>query len=392
MKIAKVFSHLFLTSILTLSIHQVSEAKTIYQPENYQITYQDWWWNPAQSGMGVNIGQQGDTLVVAWYHFDSKGNATYLMLSGPLEENRLSGILYRTTGPAPGPGYDRTSVKRTEVGTATLEFLSPGAATFDYTYDGKSGSIPLQRFLYTSPPSDTNVIMLSGKRRHTGCKEGWPRNLARSLLFNDEQTFFQTTVQLEKTGHNRYNLSFSLFDEDYYYVKSSSYKKDIANIWCTAKDIELTTESGMYTGTANVTCQATAFSHPYEDDGNDIIIGIPLPPWVPPPPQPEFIALNRAATLTVKQLKIDPHNSIFDFTLDFNNTTAKTCELYVKHLDTGNKPHRYYWRTEGERIALIQACENYPTPEPDEGIKTVTLPSTCTVSGYTEGVSVAITP
>ena len=386
MKITKAVSHLFFASILTLLAHQA----TALTP-NYQSSYQDWWWNPAQSGMGINIGQSNNVLVVTWYHFDGEGKAAYLMLSGPLEGNRLSGILYRTTGPAPGPGYDRTSVHSTEAGTATIEFHSPGNATLTYQYDEKSGSITLQRFLYAPPLSDKNTIMLSGKQEHTGCEEGWPRNLGNSVFYGT-WNLLQTTVHLQKTGNNTYDLSFSLFNENYGNIIESRYsKKDIVSFWCTAKDIGLTTESGMYTGTANVTCQAAALIHPY-DDGNDITIGTPRPPQESPPPQPEFISLNRDATLTVKHLKVDTHNSIFDFTLDFNNTTAKTCERYVKHFNTGNKPHGYYWRTEGERIALIQACENYPTPEPDEGIKTVTLPSTCTVSGYTEGVSVAITP
>jgi hypothetical protein len=32
--------------------------------------YQDWWWNPGLSGMGVNIGHEGNTIVAAWYLYD----------------------------------------------------------------------------------------------------------------------------------------------------------------------------------------------------------------------------------------------------------------------------------------------------------------------------------
>ena len=110
--------------------------------------YQDWWWNPALDGMGLNVGQQGDTLVVAWYLYDADGEPTFLTLAGPLIDDVVEGTLWRSTGPLPGPGYDPADVSRTDVGDAILTFESGNRAVFAYEYDGESGAFEVERFTY----------------------------------------------------------------------------------------------------------------------------------------------------------------------------------------------------------------------------------------------------
>jgi hypothetical protein len=112
--------------------------------------YQDWWWNPALDGMGFNIGQQADTVAVAWYFYDANGEPTFLALAGPLVNDVVEGTLWRSSGPPPGPGYDPDNVTRTAVGDAILTFQSGNLATFDYDYDGGSGTIAIQRFTFGS--------------------------------------------------------------------------------------------------------------------------------------------------------------------------------------------------------------------------------------------------
>ena len=108
--------------------------------------YQDWWWNPAQDGMAMNIAQQGETVAVAWYHYDSQTNPAYLLLAGALVDGTVSGDLVRANGPLPGSAYDPASVTRTPVGTASMTFSSDRQAAFTYDYDGRSGTIALERF------------------------------------------------------------------------------------------------------------------------------------------------------------------------------------------------------------------------------------------------------
>jgi hypothetical protein len=110
--------------------------------------YQDWWWNSALSGMGWNVGQQADTITVAWYLYDSTENPMFLTMAGPLVGNRVEGTLFESFGPPPGPGYNPADVEHIEVGTARLVFLDGNQATFTYDYDGLSGAINLQRYTY----------------------------------------------------------------------------------------------------------------------------------------------------------------------------------------------------------------------------------------------------
>ena len=125
-----------LIALCTLTFSAASGADTV------TANYQDWWWNPAQSGMGINTGQQDNTPVVAWYLFDANEQGMYLMLSGELEDgSRLPGTLYRTTGPVPGSNYSPSQVKSIPVGSATLEFNSVREGVLTYDYEGNSGSL-----------------------------------------------------------------------------------------------------------------------------------------------------------------------------------------------------------------------------------------------------------
>jgi hypothetical protein len=95
--------------------------------------YQDWWWNPAQSGMGLNVGQQNDTIFVAWFNYGDDTKASFLAMGGVLNGNTLTGTLFRGTGPVPGPNYNPALVKQAAVGTATLTFNSNTDATLNYS-------------------------------------------------------------------------------------------------------------------------------------------------------------------------------------------------------------------------------------------------------------------
>jgi hypothetical protein len=114
----------------------------------FATNYQDWWWNSQQDGMGVNIGHQANTIAAAWYLYDSDGSSAFLILSGPVKGNSVSGNLYRSTGPLPGPGYDPSNVDTNAVGTGSITFTSDTTATLAYNYDGLSGSLELIRFSF----------------------------------------------------------------------------------------------------------------------------------------------------------------------------------------------------------------------------------------------------
>lgn len=157
---------------------------------------QDWWWNPAMSGMGINIGQQNATLTVSWYHYTDDGNATFLLVSGQLEGNRLEGPLMRSTGPAPSASFNPSQVKHTAVGTASIEFHTLNNATFSYNYDGKTGSFPIQRFTFKEEIV-TGSWLYAGTIKRTNCKSG----------YYNGQIDDSGTAHISKSSGNNYTMT-----------------------------------------------------------------------------------------------------------------------------------------------------------------------------------------
>ena len=78
------------------------------------VNFTDLWWNSAESGWGINVAHQGDTIFAAWYTYTTSGAPLFLVAT--LHETALAtfeGDLYRATGPA-------GSIQATQVGTAKL--------------------------------------------------------------------------------------------------------------------------------------------------------------------------------------------------------------------------------------------------------------------------------
>ena len=145
-----------------------STCMALFSALSHAGDYQDWWWDPQQSGMGFNVGHQGNTVVLAWYNYSEDGKASYLTMAGPLNGSVLKAGLYRGTGPAPGPAYSASQVKQILVGEATITFESGALAQFSYSFDGKAGAIALQRFNYATTDI-TGAWDFVSKNIYIGC-------------------------------------------------------------------------------------------------------------------------------------------------------------------------------------------------------------------------------
>jgi hypothetical protein len=93
-----------------------------------ETNYTDLWWNPGESGWGINLAHQGDTIFAAWFTYGLDGSPLWLVFTaqstGP---GTYAGDLYRAVGPA-GPAMQATAV-----GSATLTFANGNNATFAYS-------------------------------------------------------------------------------------------------------------------------------------------------------------------------------------------------------------------------------------------------------------------
>ena len=122
--------------------------------------YQDLWWNkPAnsESGWGINLNHEGDTIFATWFTYDIDGTPLWLVVTanktGP---GVYSGDLYRTSG-AHFDAFNPANVVATKVGSATFTFADGNDATFDYTVQLASMAAPVHqqkqitREVFTAP-------------------------------------------------------------------------------------------------------------------------------------------------------------------------------------------------------------------------------------------------
>jgi hypothetical protein len=111
-----------------------------------------WWAAPAasESGWGVNINHQGNTLFGAWFTFGQDGKPTWMVVAATMTApGTYTGDLYTGTGSPFSAPFDPTKIAPTKVGSATFTFANGNSATFAYTVNGVSQSKPITREVFT---------------------------------------------------------------------------------------------------------------------------------------------------------------------------------------------------------------------------------------------------
>ena len=117
--------------------------------------YQDLWWDPNESGWGVNVTHQGDNIFATLFTYDASGQGLWLSMSNGARaggSRTYSGTLYRTTGPAfNASNWTATPIGYSEVGTMTFAFHGGNSGTLTYTVDGLLVSKSIQRLTFSTP-------------------------------------------------------------------------------------------------------------------------------------------------------------------------------------------------------------------------------------------------
>ena len=117
--------------------------------------YQDMWWNPAESGWGVNIVHQNSTLFATLMTYDLAGNNLWLVMSAglPQSDGSYLGDLYRASGPAfnAQPFTPITGANLAKVGTMRFTFTDGITGTLAYTVNGVPVSKSITRQVFASP-------------------------------------------------------------------------------------------------------------------------------------------------------------------------------------------------------------------------------------------------
>ena len=111
----------------------------------YGTDYTDLWFNPAESGWGINLIQQYETLFATLFVY-GPDNTPHWFVASDLRggQNSFSGTLYQTSGPAfsaPWTGGQPPAA----VGSMSIAFSGPNSGTLTYTANGVTVSKSIQR-------------------------------------------------------------------------------------------------------------------------------------------------------------------------------------------------------------------------------------------------------
>ena len=113
-------------------------------------TFTDLYWNPNESGWGINITVKKGMLFAAWFVYDAAGRAAWLTLQGGgwTTLKCYQGPIIRTTGPALGGILALNSVNFSQVGSGTICFNDDNnSARFTYSVEG----IASEKIIYRQP-------------------------------------------------------------------------------------------------------------------------------------------------------------------------------------------------------------------------------------------------
>ena len=167
--------------------------------------YQTLWFNPAESGWGININHQGSTLFATLFTYDAAGNGMWLVMSNGarLSGETFSGPFYRTTGPAfsANPFTPIGASNVTAVGTMTVTF-SGDTAALSYSVDGVTVNKSIQKQVYGAraaicqpTTSDRSSLTNYQDLWWNASESGWGVNVT-----HQGSTLFATLFDYDATG------------------------------------------------------------------------------------------------------------------------------------------------------------------------------------------------
>ena len=111
-----------------------------------EFDYTDMWWNPLESGWGMNIIQHStNTIFAVIFTYDAPNRPMWFVMPGGTwtSSTTYTGTLYRTAGkPANAPF---TTIGVFEVGTATLLFTDSSHGNLTYSVNGVQVTKAIER-------------------------------------------------------------------------------------------------------------------------------------------------------------------------------------------------------------------------------------------------------
>ena len=154
--------------------------------------YSDLWWNPQESGWGMNIVQQGETSFVTLFVYGPDERPTWYVASNAqvfAEDSSgnpaFRGMLYKTTGPWQGGAFDPAKVGIQIVGDIVIEPRAGGRLYVEYFAEGVRVGKQVERQNFSQPDFLSNYHGSFRLRQATPGGQPWgTREFAGDVLLH----------------------------------------------------------------------------------------------------------------------------------------------------------------------------------------------------------------
>jgi hypothetical protein len=210
----------------TLSTPQLQAIVTALAPAapTSSLNYTGMWWNPSESGWGINVSHQGDIVFATLFTYDSTGAPMWVMMTGLLQSDgqTYAGDLYQVNGPAfnAQPFTPITAANLANVGTMALTFSSASSGKVVYIYQGVgvSKDIVPQVFGTAAASCTATTGSRSGLTNYQDmwwnpAESGWGINIV-----HQNSTLFATLMTFDPTGKNLWLISTGTSQSDGSYL------------------------------------------------------------------------------------------------------------------------------------------------------------------------------
>lgn len=169
--------------------------------------YTDLWYLPSESGWGVNIIQQYDTMFVTLFVYGNDNQPHWYVASSVrtvgASKTQFTGQLYTTVGNAPTVPWSPSAHSFTAVGTISFNFNTVTSGTMTYTLNGVTVTKTIQRQTWAGNILTGNYLgglTAQGSNCQNGVSNG-PILIFNELTIN-HSNFFLPTFRVDFTAGN----------------------------------------------------------------------------------------------------------------------------------------------------------------------------------------------
>jgi hypothetical protein len=181
-----------------------------------QSDMSDLWWNANESGWGVTVLHQQETVFLTFFVYGSDGRGSWYTAQGsyanatPQGAFVFTGTMYQVNGPWFGATFNPAAVNARAVGNMTLTaFLD--SATLSYTIDGVAVNKALTRFTLRNN-NLTGQFMGAIKQTYAGCtpaSNNGELNASSDFIVSNTSNTFSMSVRDQIGGACNYNGNYT---------------------------------------------------------------------------------------------------------------------------------------------------------------------------------------